>query len=65
MSSKTPYIGSILELDKKIKKYKPINVKQKFELIPNHTNTKKSSKGGKSKKRRTYKKKRNGSYLKR
>jgi hypothetical protein len=42
--------------------YKPVKVEQKITLIPKHTNTKKSSKGGKSKKRRTYKKKR---YLKR
>ena len=49
-------IGIIYVKDKN-GNYKPVNVKQKITLIPKHTNTKKSSKGGKSKKRRTYKKK--------
>ena len=56
--------------------YKPKIVEQKFTLIPNDTNNrvipkhthtitkKKSNKGGKGKKRRTYKKKRNSSYTK-
>ena len=56
------HYGPVLE--KKNGKYNKI-IKQTFKTIPKYTNKKKSNKGGKGKKRRTYKKKRNSNYLKR